>query len=113
MAGKRRLHRDLGGLEVADLADHHDVGVLAQDRAQHVREGEPDLALHLDLVDTLELVFDRILDREQLLLGPVEAEQPGVERRGLAAAGRAGHQEDALRPAERFVQRGFRLGREA
>ncbi len=37
----------LGGLEVADLADHDDVRVLAQDVAQRGGEGDPDLGLHL------------------------------------------------------------------
>jgi hypothetical protein len=39
--GQRRLHRDLRGLGVADLAHHHAVGVVAQDRAQAARETEP------------------------------------------------------------------------
>ena len=39
VAGQRGLHRDLRGLEVADLAHHHHVGILAQDRAQAAREG--------------------------------------------------------------------------
>jgi hypothetical protein len=34
VAGERRLHRQVGGLAVADLADHDDVRVLAQRRAQ-------------------------------------------------------------------------------
>ena len=34
VAGERGLDRDLRGLAVAHLADHHHVGVRAQDRAQ-------------------------------------------------------------------------------
>src|SRR4051812_46926538 len=34
MAGQARLHRNLRGLQVADLADHHHVRVLAQDGSQ-------------------------------------------------------------------------------
>ena len=59
VARQRRLHGDLGGLEVADLADHDHVGVLPHDRAQRVREREVDLRLHLDLVDPGHLVLDR------------------------------------------------------
>ena len=40
--GQRRLHRDLGGLLLADLADHDDVRVLSQDVLQDLREGEAD-----------------------------------------------------------------------
>ncbi len=38
MAGERRLHGDLCGFEVADLADHDDVWILAQDRTQGARK---------------------------------------------------------------------------
>jgi hypothetical protein len=34
VARERGLDRDLGGLEVADLADHDDVRVLAEERAE-------------------------------------------------------------------------------
>src|SRR5689334_15599681 len=50
VAGERRLDRDLGRLGVADLADHDDVGVLADDRAQTAGEREADRRLHVDLV---------------------------------------------------------------
>ena len=42
MAGERRLDRDLGGLEVADLADQDDVRILAEKRAQRGGEVEAD-----------------------------------------------------------------------
>jgi hypothetical protein len=38
--GQRRLDRHLGGLEVADFADHDDVRVLAHQRAQAFGEAE-------------------------------------------------------------------------
>jgi hypothetical protein len=57
--GQARLHGDLRGLEVADLADHDDVGVLAQDRAQRAREIEPDPRVDLRLGDPVEVVLDR------------------------------------------------------
>ncbi len=43
VAGQRGLDGDLGGLVVADLADHDDVGVLAQEGAQRGGEGQADL----------------------------------------------------------------------
>ena len=45
------LTRDLGGLEVANLADHDDVRVLPQERAQRGGEVEADVLVHLHLVD--------------------------------------------------------------
>jgi len=35
-AGDSGSHRDLGGLSIADLADHHDVWILSQHRPQGV-----------------------------------------------------------------------------
>ena len=45
------LTRDFGRLEVADFADQDDVGVLAKEGAKGGGEVQPDLLLHLDLVD--------------------------------------------------------------
>jgi hypothetical protein len=60
VARERGLDRDLGGLEVADLADHDDVRVLPQERAQRGGEVEADLVVHLHLVDAVEVVLDRV-----------------------------------------------------
>ena len=62
MPGERRLDRDLGRLDIADLADHDHVRVGADHRAQPGGEGEARLRVHLDLLDAVELVLDRILD---------------------------------------------------
>ena len=62
--------------QVADLADHDDVRILPQDRAQHAGERQADLRLHLDLVDAGQLVLDRVLDGEDLARDRVQLEQP-------------------------------------
>ena len=51
---------------VADLADHDDVRVLAEEGAERAREGEPDLRLDVHLVDALDLVLDRVLGRQDV-----------------------------------------------
>ena len=66
VTGHRRVDRDLRRLLVADLADHDHVGILAQEGAQRAREGEPDLRLHVHLVDAADLVLDRILGGEDV-----------------------------------------------
>jgi len=48
VAGERRLDGDLGRFEVANLADHDDVGILPQKRAQSRREVQPDIFMHLN-----------------------------------------------------------------
>jgi hypothetical protein len=51
-----------GGLGVADLADHDDVGILPQDGAQALGEAEPILRLQCGLVEAFEHVLDRVFD---------------------------------------------------
>ena len=93
---------DFDRLEVAHLADEHDVRVLAQRRAQRVREAVG-VAVHLALVDQAVLVrvevLDRILDREDVVvpLG-VDLVEHRRQRRRLAAAGRPGDEHEAARP---------------
>ncbi len=96
MTGQRGLHGDLRGLQIADFADHHDVGILAQECPHGAREGEADLPLHLHLVDAGDLIFDGVLDREDLAVRRVERAERGVERGRLAAAGRARRKQDAV-----------------
>ena len=102
VAGLGDAQRRLDRLEVAHLADEHDVGVLAQRGAQRVREALG-VAVHLALVDQAALVLvevlDRVLDREDVLvpLG-VDLVDHRRERRRLAAAGRAGDEDQAARP---------------
>ena len=60
--------RDLGGLQVADLADHDHVRVLAQEAAQRGGEGHAALDVHLHLVDARHADFDRVLDRGDVAL---------------------------------------------
>ena len=67
--GHRCPEGDLCGLLVADLADEEDVGIGAKDRPQAVGEGEPGPRVHLDLIQPVGSVFDRVLDRRQLAIG--------------------------------------------
>ena len=96
----RGLDRDPGGLAVADLADHHDVGVGAQDRAERVREGQAGARVDLHLADAGEPVLDRVLDGDDVDLGPADLGERRVERRRLARAGRAGDEQRAGRARE-------------
>ena len=85
-----RFHR----LQVAHLADQHDVRILAQRRPERVREAAGvavDFALVHETVLVLMDVLDRILDGEDVIvpLG-VDLVDHRRQRRRLAAAGRPG-----------------------
>ena len=104
VAGERCLHGDLRGFLVADFADEHDVGIVAQNRAQPAAESQPGFFRNLDLVDPLELVFDRILDGDDLAHGVVDLRERAVKRGRFAAAGRAGDQRDAVRHTQHALE---------
>ena len=107
VAGEGALHRDVRGLGVADLADHDHVRVLAHERTQGGGKVQSDRRLHLGLVDALDFVLDRVLDRENLARGLVEDREHGRERRGLAAAGRPGDHDHAVRQREQPQELGL------
>ena len=89
---------------VADLADQHDVGVGAEQRPQRDAEREPGAGVDLHLLDALEVVFDRVLDRQDVHGRLVELAQRAVEGGGLARAGRPGHEHDPPRPGKDGVE---------
>ena len=105
VAGQGRLDRDLGGLEVSDLTDHDDVRILPQEGAQGGREVEPDLLVHLDLVDAGQVEFDRVLGGDDVdlraLLSSVRAR---VQRRRLSRPGGAGDQDHPVGLVDRFLE---------
>ena len=96
VAGQRRFDGGLERFDVANLADHDDVGILPQNRAQASRECEAGFVVGLPLIDAAKRVLDRVLDRHDVLAGFDELRERAVERRRLAAAGRSGDEHHAL-----------------
>src|SRR5213592_2764259 len=90
---ERGLHGDIGRLRVAYLAHHDLVGIVPQDGAQPARESEALLLVDRDLQHAGELVFHRVLDRDDLVLAVVDLRDGGVERGRLAAAGGPGDEQ--------------------
>ena len=83
MTGECRLDGDLRRFEIADLTDHDDVGVLAQERTQRTREVQADPIAHLNLVNAWQVELDRVLRGGDVLGRLVELRQRRVERGGL------------------------------
>ena len=75
-------------------------GILAEDGAEGVGEGQTDFLFDRDLVDAGDLELDGIFDGDDVVDRVVEFVEGGVERGGFAGAGGAGHQ-DAARAARR------------
>ena len=105
------LDGDLGGFEVADLADQDDVGILAQEGPQRGREGQADLVLRLHLVDPDEIEFDRVLGGHDVDFRVVQLRDGGIERVRLAGAGRSGDEHDSVGTLDRVLEppEGLRL----
>jgi hypothetical protein len=57
---------------VADLAHHDLVRVVPQDRAQAAREGQALLLVHRNLQHAGQLVLDRVLDGDDLVVPVVD-----------------------------------------
>ena len=83
VAGEGRIDRNLRGLEISDFTNHDNVWRLTEHRAQGGGEGHADVALDLHLVDTGHLVFDGILDGDDLTVRLVDVIQRRVKRGGL------------------------------
>ena len=96
VAGQRRLHGDLGRFQVADLADQDLVRVLPQDGTQGRGERQADLVIDRALDDAVDVVLDRVFGGDDLVGDLVQLVESRVERGGLAGAGRAGDQDDAV-----------------
>ena len=103
MPGKRRLNRDLRRFEIADLADHDDIGILTENRPQRPREIEIDPLAHLRLRHAVERVLDWIFDRHHVGRAARQSRQCRIERRRLAGSRRTGDQHDAMRLADQSV----------
>ena len=113
MACETGLDGDLYRLHVADLAHHHHVRILTQNGAQAAGEGHVDLGVDLRLANAVEVIFDRILDGENVLAAVVELHQRRVQRGGLARAGGPGHQHDPVGSRNDPLHRRVMLGTHA
>ena len=113
MPGKCRLHRDVGGLSVAYFADHHDVGILPQYRAQACGKGHADFGIDLRLADTFDRIFDRVFYGQYVAGAVVQTFEACIKRCRLARTGGAGDQYNAIGLGQRVAQYFKRIVRHA
>ena len=72
VTGECCADRDVRRLAVSNLTHHHYVRILPQDVAQAGGKRQPDVGSHCNLVDALNFVLDRLLDRDDPLMHRVD-----------------------------------------
>ena len=105
MTGKTRGHSDICSLKVANLANHDDIGRLPQDGAQRGREGHSDFRIHLHLVDSSHLIFNRLFDGDDFAVGFVNVIEAGVKGGRLAGTGWASHEQNPIGKLDQTFER--------
>jgi hypothetical protein len=60
VAGQGRLNSDLGRLKVSNLSHHDDIGILPEKGTEGRSKGEADFLMHLHLIDSHEVIFNRV-----------------------------------------------------
>ena len=76
---------------------------MPQEVTQRAGEGETGGSVDLHLLDVFDLVFDRILNGEDIDVLSAQLQQHGVQGGRLAAAGGAGGQKQAMAAAEGVI----------
>ena len=109
--GHRGLNGDPGRLFIADLPQQDHVRILAENRAQRLGEPQPDLAVHLNVPNHRQPILDRVFDRHQVAVRRVHQRQGGIQRRGLARAGRPGCEDHAIWLRCRVLEQAYGLRR--
>ena len=96
MARLSRFDGDVGGVQVANFADHDDVRVLAQKGLQCCCKGQPGTVVDIDLVDARQIDFGRIFHRGNVDARLIQDVQASVERHCFATARGPRHQNHAV-----------------
>jgi len=74
VARKCSFNRDFRRFNVSDFSDHDDVRVLSKEGSKRGRKGHTGLSVHLNLVNTVHLVHNRVIcgqdvDADRIELG--------------------------------------------
>ena len=96
VAGKGCLNCDLRRLAVTNFTNQQHVGVVAQNCPKAPCECETRFFRNLNLVDAAQLVFDRVLNRDDLPNRIVDGIERRIKGRCLAASSRSGDQNNPV-----------------
>ena len=104
MTGDGGPHGDGGRLAVPDLTHGDDVRVLTQDGSQAAGEGHAGLFVDLALADAGDVIFHRVLERDDVHFLAREVAEHHAHRRGFAGARGADQQDHAAGiPKQRLI----------
>ena len=93
VTGERGLDRNFYRFLVTNFTKKNCVGILTQNRPESSGKGQSTLEVDLDLIHSRKLVFNGILDRDNILLRGKNFPDAGIECCGLSTPRRPGDQE--------------------
>jgi len=96
MPGQRSFEGGSGSFGVTDLTDQDDVGILPERRTKRRVERQIGSCIHLNLPDTVDAVFDRIFNRDDVERAAAQFVHERIKRRRLPAPGGTGDDNDSL-----------------
>src|SRR5207249_7521480 len=97
MARESRLNSDLRCFLVANLANHDLVRIVTQNRTQSTREGQTFLLVDRDLSNAMQLILNRVFNRDDFIFFVSDFVQGGIKRRRLSRSCWSGHQHHPVR----------------
>src|SRR5262249_31008319 len=92
------------GLGVADFADHYLVRIVTQNASQPASKCQSLFLVHRNLRNALELILDRVLDRDYLVLFVLYFIKRSIQRCSLTGTRRPGHQHHPVRLGNEFPE---------
>src|SRR4029453_9109397 len=104
VTGHRCADRDVGRFDIANLANHHYVGILSQNVTETFRKGQVDFRLHVDLRNARQSIFHRLFDGNDATLDRIDAAEKAIKRGRFSAASWAGEQNDSVRLREQAAK---------
>src|SRR5512133_358205 len=80
-----RLHSNFRSVKITYFTHHNYIRILTQKRAECRREGQADFVVDINLIDTLNVVFNRILSGHDIDICFVKCTECAIQRRCFSA----------------------------
>jgi hypothetical protein len=103
VSGNAGFHAEFCRLHVADFPDHDNVRILPENTSETDRKIKPDPVVYLRMGDSLDPVFDRILEGGNAELIRIEFFQYGKDRGRFPGSGRSNDQDQSVFPFGIFL----------